>query len=72
MNKLKTARAPNIKHDSPEVKDVCYAAERVSRMLDVKINRLRVAMQKSDNLPKSDMFTIRIRALEWVQAQCRI
>src|SRR5690349_13593257 len=27
-----TARAPNIKHNSPEVKDVCYFAERVRHM----------------------------------------
>jgi hypothetical protein len=28
-NDFNTARAPKIKHDSPEVKDVCYFAERV-------------------------------------------
>jgi hypothetical protein len=44
---LNTAKAPNIRHDSPEVKDVCYFAERVRHMLDVKINHLRTAMQKS-------------------------
>jgi hypothetical protein len=47
MDNLNTARAPNIKHGSPEVKDVCYFAERVRHMLDVKINHLRTAMQKS-------------------------
>jgi hypothetical protein len=30
------AKAPNIKHNSPEVKDVCYLADRVRYMLDVK------------------------------------
>jgi hypothetical protein len=64
-----TARAPNIKHNSPEVKDVCYFAERVRHMLDVKINHLRVAMDKSDNLLASDMLMIRIQALEWIQGQ---
>ena len=64
-----TAKAPNIKHDSPEVKDVCYFAERVRYMLDVKINHLRVAMNKSDNLLNSDMLMIRIQSLEWVQGQ---
>src|SRR5438874_1813019 len=64
-----TARAPNIKHNSPEVKDVCYFAERVRHMLGVKINHLRVAMDKSDNLLNSDMLMIRIQALEWVQGQ---
>ena len=66
---LNTARAPSTKADSPEVKDVSYFAERVRYMLDVKINHLRIAMQKSDNLPNSDMFMIRIQALEWVQGQ---
>jgi hypothetical protein len=64
-----TARAPNIKHNSPEVKDVCYFAERVRHMLDVKKNHLRVAMDKSDNLFATDMYMIRIQALEWVQGQ---
>jgi hypothetical protein len=64
-----TARAPYIKHNSPEVKDVCYFAERVRHMLDVKKNHLRTAMQKSDTHFKSDMYMIRIQALEWVQGQ---
>jgi|ERR687886_875807 hypothetical protein len=63
------ARAPNIKHNSPEVKDVCYFAERVRHMLDVKINHLRTAMQKSDTVFKRDMYMIRIQALEWVQGR---
>jgi hypothetical protein len=64
-----TARALNIKHNSTEVKDVCYFAERVRNMLDVKNNQLRIAMQKSDTHFKSDMYMIRIQALEWVQGQ---
>jgi hypothetical protein len=65
-----TARAPNIKHNSPEVKDVCYFVERVRHMLEVKINHLRTAMQKSDTLNKRDMYMIRIQALEWVSGLC--
>ena len=38
-------------------------------MLDVKINHLRITMYKSDNLLNSDMFMIRIQALEWVQVR---
>jgi len=38
-------------------------------MLDIKINHLRTAMQKSDNLPNIDMLMIRIQALEWVQGR---
>jgi hypothetical protein len=64
-----TAKAPNIKHNSPEVKDVCYFAERVRHMLDVKINHMRTAMEKSDNLLNSDMLMIRIQALQWVQGE---
>ena len=69
MNNPNTSKASNIKHNSPEVKDVCYFAERVRYMLDVKINHLRIAMQKSDNLPNIDMYMIRIQALEWVQGK---
>jgi hypothetical protein len=64
-----TVKAPNIKHNSPEVKDVCYFADRVRHMLDVKINHLRTAMEKSDTHFKSDMYMIRIQALEWTQGQ---
>ena len=64
-----TAKTPNIKHNSPEVKDVCYFAERVRHMLEVKINHFRTAMEKSDNLLTSDMLMIRIQALQWVQGQ---
>ncbi len=63
------ARAPNIKHNSPEVKDVCYFAERIRTVLEVKKNHLRTAMQKSNNLPNIDMIMVRIQALEWVQAK---
>ena len=66
---LNTARAPYIKHNSPKVKDVCYFAERLRHMLDVKINHLRITMQKSDNLLNSDMLMIRVQALEWVQGK---
>ena len=38
-------------------------------MLDVKINHLRIAMQKSDTVFKRDMYMIRIQALQWVQGQ---
>jgi hypothetical protein len=49
-NFANSARAPNIKHTSPEVKDVRYFAGGVRHMLQVKKNHLRAAMQKSDNL----------------------
>ena len=68
-NYTNTVKAPNIKHNSHEFKDVCYFAERVRHMLDVKINHLRVAMEKSNNLLNSDMIMIRIQALQWVQGQ---
>ena len=66
---MKTARASNIPHNSPEVKEVCYFVEMVRHMLDVKKNQLRIAMYKSDNLPSKDMYMIRIQALEWVQGR---
>ena len=69
MNRLNTARAPNIKHDSPEVKEVVDFAERVRYVLELKINKLRTIMQNSDNHYDADMTTIRIQALEWTQGQ---
>jgi hypothetical protein len=72
VNYSNTAKAPNIKHTSPQVKDICYFAERVRHMLDVKINHLRMAMQKSNSLPNIDMIMIRIQALEWTQGRIQI
>ena len=69
MNNFNTARAPDIKHNSPEVKEVCYFVERVRCMLDVKKKHLRLAMQKSDTPIKRDMYMIRIQALKWLQGQ---
>jgi hypothetical protein len=67
LNKLNTARAPNIPHDSPEVKDVVNFADRFWYVLELKIKKLRTIMQKSDNHLEADMTMIRIQALEWVQ-----
>jgi uncharacterized protein YehS (DUF1456 family) len=64
---LNTTRAPNIKYDSPEVKEVVDFAERVRYVLELKINKLRTIMQKSDNHLEADMVMIRIQALESVQ-----
>jgi hypothetical protein len=66
-NNLNTARAPNIPHNSPEVKDVVNFADRFWYVLELEINKLRSAMQKSDNHFDADMAMIRIQALEWVQ-----
>ena len=65
MNNLNTARVPNIKHDSPEVKDVVNFADRFRCVLDIK--KLRTIMQKSNNHYDADLTMIRIQALEWVQ-----
>jgi hypothetical protein len=69
LNKLNTAKAPYIKHDSQEVKDVVNFADRFWYVLELKIKKLRIAMQKSDNHLDADMKTIRIQALEWVQGR---
>jgi hypothetical protein len=69
MNGLNTARAPYIKHDSPEVKEVVDFAERIRYVLELKIIKLRTIMQKSDNHYEADMAMIRIQALERVQGQ---
>jgi hypothetical protein len=66
---MNTARAPYIKHDSPEVKDVVNFADRFWYVLELKIKKLRAIIQKSDNHYDADMAMIRIQALEWTQGQ---
>ena len=66
---MNTARAPYIKHDSPEVKDVVNFADRFWYVLELKIKKLKIAMQKADNHLDADMAMIRIQALEWTQGQ---
>ena len=69
MKGLNTARAPYIKYDSPEVREVVDFAERIRYVLELKINKLRTIVQKSDNHYDADMTMIRIQALEWTQGQ---
>jgi hypothetical protein len=52
-------------------KEIVEFAERFRYILDVKINQLRIAMQRSNTPIKSDMLMIRIQALEWVQGRIR-
>ena len=40
-NNLNTAKAPYIKHDSPEVKEVVDFADRLRYVLELNINKLR-------------------------------
>jgi hypothetical protein len=44
-------------------------AEMLRYVLELKINKLRMAMQKSNIRGETDMLTIRIQALEWVQGK---
>lgn len=69
MNSLNTARAPYIKHDSTEVKDVVNFADRFWYILELKIKKLKTIVKNSNNHYDSDMTIIRIQALEWAQGQ---
>jgi hypothetical protein len=69
MNRLNTARTPYIKHDFTEVKEVVNFAESLRYVLELKITKLRTAMQKSDNHFDADMAMISIQALEWTQGR---
>jgi hypothetical protein len=69
LNKWNTVRAPNIPHNSPEIKDVVYFADRFWYVLELKIKKLKTIIEKSNNDYESDMAMIRIQALEWVQGQ---
>jgi hypothetical protein len=46
-------------------KEVVDFAERLRYVLELKIDKLRIAMQKSNIPLKGDMLMIKIRTLEW-------
>jgi hypothetical protein len=65
---LNTARArakPGIA--TLDDKEVVDFAERLRYVLELKINKQRSAMQKSNTHLDGDMLMIRIQALEWAQ-----
>ena len=63
-----TARAkPGI--TTTEDKEVVDFAERLRYVLELKINKLRIAMQKSNIRGETDMIMIRIQVLEWIQGR---
>ena len=53
-------------NDTADTKQVVDFAERLSYLLELKINKLRTAMQKSNTPLEGDMLMIRIQALEWI------
>jgi hypothetical protein len=53
--------------DTTDTKQVVDFAERLRYVLELKINKLRIAIQKSNTPLEGDMLMIRIQALEWVQ-----
>jgi hypothetical protein len=50
-----------------DVKEVVNFAERLRYVPELKINKLRIAMQKSNMPLDGNMVMIRIQALEWIQ-----
>ena len=66
MNNFNTA---DIKHNSPEVKDVANFADRFWYVLELKKKKLKTIVQNSNNHYEADMAIMRIQALEWVQGQ---
>jgi hypothetical protein len=50
-----------------DTKEVVEFGERLRYVLELKINKLRIAMQKSNIRGETDMLMIRKQALEWVQ-----
>ena len=68
-NHSNAARANNIKADNTETKEVVNLADRLWYVLELKINKLIMAMQESTIRSETDMIVIVIQALEWVQGQ---
>ena len=65
---MNTARAkPGLA--TADDKKVVDFAERLRYVLELKTNKLRRAMQKSNIRGETDMLMIRIQALEWVQGR---
>jgi hypothetical protein len=63
-----TARAKT--GTTADTKKVVDFAERLRYMLELKINKLRITMQKESNTRgETYMIMIRIQALEWVQGR---
>jgi hypothetical protein len=50
-----------------ETEKIINFAKRLRYVLELKINKLRTDMQKSNIRRETDMLIIRIQALEWVQ-----
>ena len=64
---LNTARGKGGIATTADTKEVVDFAEKLRYVLELKINKLRIAMQKSNIRGETDMIVIRIQALEWVQ-----
>jgi hypothetical protein len=56
-------------NDTADTKQAVDFAGRLRYVLELKINKLRVAMQKSNTPLEGDMLMIKIQALEWVQGR---
>jgi hypothetical protein len=52
-----------------DTKQVVDFAGRLRYVLELKINKLRMAMQKSNTPLEGDMLMIKIQTLEWVQGR---
>jgi hypothetical protein len=59
----------NTKADTDDIKEIVKSADRLWYVLELKINKLRTAMRKSNTPIEGDMLMIRIQALEWVQGR---
>jgi hypothetical protein len=55
--------------DNADTKEVVDFAERLRHVLELKINKLRIVMEKSNSSADTDRIMIKIQALEWVQGR---
>jgi hypothetical protein len=69
MNLNTTARAKAGTITTADTKEVVDFAERLRYVLELKVRRVRIAMQKSNTPLEGDILMIIIQALEWVQGQ---
>jgi hypothetical protein len=52
-----------------DAKQVVDFSERLLYALELKINKFRIAMQKSNTLIEGDILMIKIQSLEWFQGK---
>jgi hypothetical protein len=69
MNITTTSNTKADTNNNTDTKEVVDFADRFRYVLELKINKLRIAMQNSNTPIDGDMLMIKIQTLEWIQGK---